>query len=336
MFESPQKRRRRRIVIPVLVTIIVAIVAVASTSGGDARATISYLEDIRTAAADLSRSGNALSDLVADLSRVERTEFESAVGLVEEALAAAAEVDVGDNPDPSLVGAGTLYRLAIQQWTEGIDGFSDSLLRAADDPTDQTAVDDLSTAVVQVRAGDRIYDALVEELGRDDVPAPVGPMPDVRLLPVDTPVTILAPAWVEAARSTTSGLALRPSVRIEQVSASPEWVTSADGVTVVPAPLEDEMIDITVVVGNAGNTPSDPAELNLTMESGDGEPTEQVEEVPVIDAASTTSVVFTDLEVTFGTTYDLALTLVPGGTDVIGDDNERSMRFTVNEAPTEE
>lgn len=336
MFESPTKRRRRRIIIPIVVTVVVAVIAIASTSGGNARATISYLEDIRTAASDLSRAGNALTDLVGDLSRVDRTEFESAVGLVDEALAAAADVDVGDNPDPSLVGAGTLYRLAIQQWTQGIDGFSDSLLRAADDPTDETAVDDLSSAVVQVRAGDRIYDALVEELRRDDVPNPVGEMPEVRLLPVDAPVTVLAPAWVEAARSTTSGLALRPSVRIEQVSSAPEWVTSADGTTVIPAPLEDQMIDITVVVGNAGNIPSEPGELTLTMVTADGEPLEQVEEVPAIEAATTTSVVFSDLEVTFGTTYDLSLLLVPGGSDVIGDDNERAMRFTVNEATEEE
>ena len=333
MFDQPQRKRRRRILVPILITLIVAVVAIATQSGGDARETIAYLEDIRTAASDLSRAGTALSDLVGDLSRVDRAEFESAVGLVEEALDSAGEITVGDNPEPSLIGAATLYRLAIDQWTQGIDGFNRSLLRAADDASDETAVDDLSTAVVQVRAGDRIYEALVDELGRADVPSPVGPMPSVALLPVDAPVTVLAPAWVEAARSTTSGLALRPSVRVEQVTSRPEWVTSADGATVVPAPIEESTIDITVVVGNAGNTPSEVGQLTLQMLSEGLEPIEVTNEVPVIEAASTTSVIFADLPVSFGTTYDLSLSLVPGGSDVIADDNDRSMRFTVNEVP---
>lgn len=335
MFDPPQKKRRRRIVIPILVTLAVAVVAVAGASGDDTRANISYLEDMHGSAAEVSRAGTALNDLVGDLSRIDRTEFESAVGLVDEALGAAQEVTPGEDPDPALVGATTLYRLAIEQWTEGIDGFSRSLLRAADDSSDREAVDDLANALVQVRAGDRIYQALVEELAREDVPSPVAPMPDVELLPMDDPVTVLAPAWVAAVRSETSGVALRPSVRIEQISSDPEFIMSADGDPVVPAP-EDETVDITVVVANTGNTVSDPAAVELELGSvGSEETTQASEAVPVIEAASTTSVVFTDVPVVLGSTYEMTVTLRPGGIDLFGDDNQRSMRFVVNAATDE-
>ncbi|HEX2154687.1 MAG TPA: hypothetical protein VHL52_12000 [Acidimicrobiia bacterium] len=329
MFDSP-RRRRRRILWPLLVTVLVAVGVVVATAGGDARSTISYLEDVQLSSLQISRAGANLNDLVGDLSRVDRSEFQSVVNGVTTALDEAADVADREAPDEELVGAMTLFRLAVESWSAGMDGFTTAIYQAADEPTDESVVDDLASAVVSVRAGDDIYHALLEEFARDDVPSPVAEMPEVRLLPVDTPITVLAPAWVSAARSEAGGLAMRPSVRIEQVSTTPEWVQSADGSIVVPA--VSETIDVVVVVGNSGNTVTNVGVLDLTLSTADGEPVEQRETVPAIEPGASTSVAFAQLPVTPGTFYELVVDLDPQGPDAFGDDNRHSTGFTVNEA----
>jgi hypothetical protein len=330
MFDAPRRRRRRRMIWPLLITIAVVIGLVVATAGGDARSTITYLEDVQTSATEISRAGSTLRTLVGDLSRVDRAEFQSVVGGVKSALDSAEAIVRDEVPNSEIVGAMTLYRLALDSWTEGIQGFEETILRAADEPLDDTVIDDLASAVVAVRAGDQIYGALIDEFDRDDVPAPVTAMPEIRLLPVDTPITVLAPAWVSAARSEGSELPIRPSVRIEQVSTDPEWVTSADGSTVVPA--VSETIAVMVVIGNSGNTATSPGSLSMRFSASDGEPAEATEPVPVIEAGARTSIVFRDLAVVPGTFYQLELELDPGGDDTFTDDNTYSTGFTVNEA----
>lgn len=334
MFDSPRRRRRRRMIWPVLITVLIAGGVLVATSGSDARATITYLEDVRTASADLSRVGAAVRQLVGELSRADRTEFDSVMTGVETALANAQEVAAREPPSQELVGAGILFRLAVDSWTRGMEGFREALLLAADEPADTSAVDEVASAVVLVRAGDGIYDELVVELSRPDIPSPVADMPEVRLLPVDAPVTVLAPAWVEAVRSLTSGLALRPSIRIEQVATRPEWVTSATGDVVVPATSE---IEVVIVVSNAGNTTSEPATLALTVGTPEADTAEWSAEVPGIAAGSQTAITLPGVEVVPGLSYILDVVLTPGGADMFRDDNRMSLRFTVNaETETED
>lgn len=330
MFDQPRKRRRRRIIWPILVTLVVAIGVIVATAGGDARATISYLEEVQLSAQQVARAGATLETLVGDLSRVDRSEFESVVRGVRDSLREAAEVAEMPVPDQELLGAQVLYRLAVDSWSQGIEGFSEAILLAADEPSNQEVIDQLASAVVAVRAGDELYGALLEEFARDDVPSPVGQMPQVRLLPVDTPITVLAPAWVEAARSETSGLAMRPSIRIEQVSTRPEWVQSADGTIVVPAVADT--IDLIVVVGNAGNTPTGEASLSLVFAAQGAEPEELTQPVSPIEPGMSTSVMFQDLEVVPGTFYEIHLELDPQGPDTFSEDNRHSTAFLVNEA----
>lgn len=330
MFDSPRRRRRRRLIWPLLITIVVVIGVLVATAGGDTRSTIGYLENVQTSSMQVSRAGSTLSGLVADLSRVDRSEFQSVVDGVTEALDEAAAVAERETPDPELLGAMALYRLAVDSWQQGIQGFADAILRAADDPTDESVVDDLASAVVSVRAGDDIYGALLDEFAREDVPAPVADMPEIRLLPVDTPITVLAPAWVSAAQSEASGLPMRPSVRIEQVRTQPEWVQSSEGDLVVPAVAET--IDVMVVIGNGGNTVTEEGLVSLSFTGPEEEPVELEEDVDPIEPGASTSVAFRGLEVTPGSFYELVVELDPQGADTHREDNTHSTGFLVNEA----
>ncbi|HLT97641.1 MAG TPA: hypothetical protein VK070_12730 [Acidimicrobiia bacterium] len=330
MFDSNTRRRRRRIIWPLIITFVVAVGVLVATAGGDARSTIAHLEEVQTTALQISRAGSALRGLVGDLSRVDRSEFDSVLSGVTQALDGAEEVANREPPDQELLGAMSLYRLAVESWRTGIDGFREAALRAADDPTDESVVDDIASAVVSVRAGDALYQALLVEFAREDVPSPVAEMPSVQLLPVDAPITVLAPAWVSAIRSETSGLPMRPSIRIEQVSTTPEWVQSSGGGLVVPAVAET--IDLMVVIGNSGNTVTEPATVTLTFQGQGLEPVTQEQTVDAIQAGANTTVGFRDLEVVPGTFYELIVELRPGGADAFADDNRYSTGFLVNEA----
>ncbi len=330
MFDAPKKRRRRRLVWPLLISVVIVVSVLVATAGGDARSTITYLEDVQTTARQIARAGSTLETLVGDLSRVDRTEFESVVEGVRTALDDAGEVAANRAPDDELLGAMTLYRLAVEAWRQGVDGFADAIYLAADEPNNESVVDDVASAVVSVRAGDDIYGALVAEFDREEVPSPVGEMPEVRLLPIDAPITVIAPAWVEAVRSEASGLAIRPSIRIEQVTTKPEMVQSADSQIVVPAVADT--IDVMVVVGNSGNTATGEATLQLTFTGGEGEPVVESAAVPPIEPGASTSVPFRELAVTPGVFYELLLELDPEGPDLYQEDNRYSTGFAVNEA----
>ncbi|MFP3916049.1 MAG: hypothetical protein ACLFWM_14310 [Actinomycetota bacterium] len=330
MFDSPRRRRRRRIIWPLIITLVVAVGVLVATAGGDARSTIGYLEDVQISSLRVSRAGANLSGLVGDLSRVDRSEFQSVVAGVTESLDEASEVAEREAPDPELLGAMALFRLAVDSWTRGIEGFSDAILQAADDPSDEEVVDELASAVVSVRAGDSIYDALLEEFAREDVPAPVAEMPEVRLLPVDTPITVLAPAWVSASRSEASGLPMRPSVRIEQVNTSPEWVQNSEGTLVVPA--VSDTIDVLAVVGNGGNTATEEGSVTLTLTGPEGEEVELTDSVEPIEPGASTSIAFRGLAVSPGSFYELVVELDPHGPDAHPQDNRHSTGFLVNEA----
>jgi hypothetical protein len=119
-------------------------------------------------------------------------------------------------------------------------------------------------------------------------------------------------------------------VRIEQVATSPEWVTSADGAVVVPA---TEILDVAVVVGNAGNTEAEAGgTVELTLATAEAEPVVLSRPVPEIAAGASTSVIFTELAVVPGLSYQVQVILTPGGPDAFAEDNRHSTGFVVNAA----
>src|SRR5690606_14988243 len=144
MFDAPRRRRRRRLIWPLVITIVVVVGLVVATAGDDTRSTITYLEDVQTSATEISRAGSTLRTLVGGLSRVDRAEFQSVVGGVKTSLDSAEAIVRGEVPSSEIVGAMTLYRLALESWSEGIDGFEDTILRAADDSLDESVIDDLA------------------------------------------------------------------------------------------------------------------------------------------------------------------------------------------------
>lgn len=232
-----------------------------------------------------------------------------------------------DDPSREFVGVITLFDLALESWAAGTEGLAEHLLAAADgDPSlglGDLVLDDL----LELRAGDRLYQEAVRALASADVTQPVSAMPEVRFLPDAYPITPGARTLLAQASVTGSPLALDASLIIEQVTTVPEWVLDTEGTLVVDA--TDELV-VRVVVTNTGNAQSAPTELTVEVVGGDGSAQSASLEAPTLAAGAKTTITFDPLAVTPGRSYSLVVRLGLGG--VVGDaDSSRTLLFRVND-----
>jgi hypothetical protein len=178
-----------------------------------------------------------------------------------------------------------------------------------------------------MRSGDDLYETMVEEMQREDVPEPVAPMPDIMIMPTDGQLFDLARLYVAAARSPNNGIALRPGLAVSSVIPQPEWTVDPEGQVVVP---NTESIIFSVVISNGGNVVSIEELLRLSVE-GDAEPFAQELPVAPLQPGQQTTVVFDSVPVQAGGVYRVVATLIVSGNDQDFDDNEIIVDFTVNE-----
>ncbi len=316
-----------RLLWPAVITAAAVVAVVVSGAGADTRAELEYLDAMHETASELSMGGDTLRVVISRLSRIERTELVTATDGIREDLETALELVEGGPPSESLVAANAVYRQALEAWTVGVSGFTSGILAAADDPSSTVVVDNIANALAELRAGDRLYTDLVRELGMEEVPEPVGPMPEVVMLPAEGELLTLSLAYVEASRSVNSGIALRPGLKVTSISSNPLWNVNPDDRAVVPS---TGLVTFSVVVSNAGNVASESERLELTV-GGASEPVVLSETVPILEPGEQTAVQFVDIPVVPGGLYEVIAGLPELTNDIDLEDNALSVMFEVLE-----
>lgn len=316
-----------RLLWPAVITAAAVVAVVVSGAGADTRAQLEYLDAMHETASELSLGGETLRVVISRLSRIERTELVTATDGIREDLEAALELVEAGPPSASLVAANAVYRQALESWTVGVSGFTSGILAAADDPSSTVVVDNIANALAELRSGDRLYTDLVRELGMEGVPEPVGPMPEIVMLPAEGELLTLSLAYVEASRSVNSGIALRPGLEVASISSNPLWNVNPDDRAVVPS---TELVSFSVVVGNAGNVASEPERVELTV-GGASEPVVLSEMVPILEPGEQTAVQFVDIPVVPGGLYEVIAGLPDLTNDIDLEDNALSVMFEVLE-----
>ncbi len=329
MLDPPRPRKRvlGRFLWPILITAAALIAVGVSSAGRDTRADLEYLNTIQEQAVALSTRGDALREVVSRLARIDRTELVTLVDGVRADIAVGREFAAQDPPSGTLFAVNALYRQALDAWEAGIGGYTSGLLAAADDPSSTVVVDNIANSLAELRAGDRLYLALVEEMGRQDVPDAAAPMPTVILIPANGELVSLSSAYAEAARSPNSGLALRPGLSVSQVMTVPQWEVDPSHVVVLPS---TDTVTFQVVISNLGNVMSTPSTVRLVL-TGGAEAVTLDQEVSALQPDAQTSVAFEDVSVEPGGEYQVTATLVGLAADIDLTDNEISVDFTVNE-----
>jgi hypothetical protein len=310
-----------------VITAAAVVAVVITSSGDDTRVELQYLDELQESASELSVGADTLRDVISRLSRIERSELETATTGLRDSLETAQElVDRGPTSD-NLVGANAAYRRAVEAWTVGVSGFSSGILTAADDPTNTVVADNIANALAELRAGDRLYSDAVRELEAEEVPDPVAPMPEVLMLPAEGELFTLSLAYVEAARSPNSGIPLRPGLQVASITSDPLWNVDPNDQAIVPA---TELLSFSVVVNNAGNIASEPEPIELTL-AGESDPVVVSEMIPALEPGQQTAVRFLEIPVTPGALYEVAASLTAAANDTNLEDNALTVLFEVND-----
>ncbi len=329
MLDTPKTRKRvlGRFLLPILITAAALIAIGVASAGRDTRADLEYMNTVQEQAVALSTRGDALREVIGRLARIDRTELVALVDSIRADLAVGREFATNDPPSSTLFAVNALYLQALDAWEAGIGGYASGLLAAADDPSSTVVVDNIANSLAELRAGDRLYLNLVEEMERQDVPDSAAPMPTVVLMPANGELFSLSSAYAEAARSPNSGLALHPGLSVSQLVTDPLWEVDPTDVVVLPS---TDTVTFEVVISNLGNVLSMPSTVRLVL-TGGAEPITLDKEFGAMQPDAQTSVRFEDVAVEPGGQYRVTATLVGLGADIDLTDNEISVDFVVNE-----
>ncbi len=323
MFRPP--RRRRRWIWPVILVALLGS-SYLLTSGGDTPVVV--VEDLREDLADLSRKSGTFQDVIARMSSIDRVEFvDAADGLIASIISTRSDiVALPPEVEPEFRGVLKSLELTLDMWERGVAGFRDSMLAAADDPAAIGIEEALLDAMLDLRAGDRLYADFVAEATDLAIGVPVSGYPDVKTLPTGFPIVSASSAYAEVARAPGGPLATLPRLVLGAVTTEPEWVQDTSGQVVVAAV---EVLTVKVVVANSGNVPSIQREMRMELRSGDGTIEVRTGTVEPLQPGSQTTVAFAELPVRPGAVYQLSIALDAEGAV---DDLTRSLTFRVNEA----
>ncbi len=329
MFSDVTRRhsRRRRLLWTAALAVAALLAVTLGSLGERARTSSVTLEDLRDETVRLERDAGTFQDLLLRMPAVERSEFE---GVIEELQASLAESETFLSelpPDLPYAGQAVAARLAVDVWRGGLEAFRTQVLAAADDPFAVTATDGVIDALLDLRAGDRLYAEFVAAMAEPDLPQPVSPFPEVRFLPDGFPIITAATSYTENAKDPESPLQLRAELALGQITTDPEWLLDADDNLVV---IATDTLTVDVVVENRGNIPAEPQTVFLDLFSGGELIDTRSVEVDALGPGEKTVASFIDLPVQPGVAYAVSVRVGVVDLEDQTDDNSRIVEFRVN------
>jgi hypothetical protein len=291
-----------------------------------------FAEDLREATQRVALQATAFNEMVIGIAGTDRVTLDTKSDDVLESIAAIREViAAAPENDPELTGPLAILEEALFSWDSGVATFRDLVLEAADDPLAVGVEIEITDALIDLRAGDRLFASFVRSIGEADTPEPVVPYPAIAFVSESYPFSNGPIQIVNVARADGNQLQLRAELAIEQVATVPEMFVNTSDQRVV---TQTEALVVRVVILNGGNTTSEPVNLNLSLVGIDDSTVEQVQEVGALDAGSQTTVEFTDLPVRAGINYRLVVNLPLLGGEEVSEDNQIQWDFFVNEETT--
>ena len=315
---------------PVVLTILVGLVVAFALALDDDQAPPLFAEDLRESLVDVGHSAAQFAALVEGINGTDRvtldTTVEDSLAALAAARAAMAEAPTGD---PELTGPLAILDQVISSWESGVSSFRDLVFEAADDPLAVGLEIEITDSLIDLRAGDRLYQSFVTSMDAADTSAPVVPFPAITFVSDTFPFSTGPAQIVSVARADGNALALRAELAIGRVATVPDMVVNTSDHAVVTV---TDNLTVQVIILNSGNTTSEGVDVTIDLYGNDGSTFTGVEEAPALDAGSETTVSFEGLPVTPGVTYQLTVRLPLVDVDEASDDNLREITFLVNEA----
>jgi hypothetical protein len=318
--------------VPVVLTILIGLIVAFGLVIDDEEVPPLFAEDLREVTEDVGLKATAFNQMMLGINSVDRIELDTTVEDVLSSLAAARAV-MAEAPqnDPELTGPLAILGEALTSWQSGVSVFRELVFEAADNPVASALEIELTDALIDLRAGDRLFSSFVRSIDAADTPAPVLPYPSVAFVPDSYPFSTGPAQIVAVAQAPGNELALRAELAIEQVVTGPEMSVNTSGQRVVTA---TSALTVQVVIVNGGNTASEPVEVTLSMVGTDDSSLAETAEVEAIEAAGQTTVEFVDLAVSPGLAYQMVISLPLAAGEEATEDNQVQWDFLVNEETT--
>ena len=317
-------RRRRSYIVWGLVAIAVAIVFGITRAAGEAELSRAYLDLAFDVATTEEEAAEDFADMIVNIEDFNRATL---VDLLQDLEAeTAAQADLLDEADPpeALMEAHLFLRIATTTWRSALSDARNGLVAVADDPLDPDGLEQLQRGLVDLRVGDSAYAGFLSELAGVDTTLQGGPPPVVRFVPPDAE-SVFVPQ--ELARRLFLAPSLGPvsNVAIADLRLDPGTVGEQEGLPVV-AYTGEQRAEVTVA--NRGNLDAAAIPVQLSLIGNDGTLWEARQEVDMLEGGSLITIVFSDLPVERGVTYQIVATSLFD--DDQDEDDSVSMTFLVN------
>ena len=284
-------------------------------------------EELRSHTITLDRAARSFVRLIEQIDSADRSELASIITQSRESIGAvSAALDESAEPDNSLT---ILLDTSLDLWDEGLERFENAFLSAVDDPFNYVVEEQLTTALVSIRSGDRIYRVFLEKTVTDPEVQSFSDFRTVVFLPPEYPVVDTSQFLATFARLSRPTLELTANLGIEQVTSHPEWVSDLDGYPVI---IPTDSFDLLVVVANRGNVEVvEETSLQLNIWPPGDVIQSRVLAVPPLAPGEKTTVAFYELAVTPDTSYQVEVRLGFAKEEQYLDDNSYTFTLRVGE-----
>ena len=283
-------------------------------------------EELRSHTITLDRAARSFVRLIEQIDTADRSELASIITQSRESIGAVTvALEQSDEQDNSLV---ILLGTSLDLWEEGLERFENAFLSAVDDPFNYVVQEQLTSALVSIRSGDRIYQTFLGRIGTEPGIQSFSDYRTVVFLPNQYPVVDTAQFLTTFARQSRPSLEFHTDLAIEQVASHPEWISDLEGRPVI---IPTDSFDLLVVVANRGNAQA-PEETLLELSIWPPGETIQtrVLDVPSLQPGEKTTVTFYELAVAPDTSYQVEVRLSYIDGDQSPEDNSYGFTLQVS------
>lgn len=291
---------------------------------GERETTRAYLDvafDVSTTAAEV---GASLSSLVLDIEDFNRASLIERLGTMEASTEELVARLVDIEPPSAMAEAGLFLRVAAAAWRSGMSDTRSGMLALSANPLDEEGLAALSRGLIDLRVGDRAYVGFLAELEEVDPELLGGPFPTVALVPADDE-SLYEPRDLARRMFLAGTIAPVDDIALADLKLEPGPVGEADGLPVLAVTADQSA---QVVVSNRGNVDVTGITVRVQLLSNTGELFQAEQVVPGLEAATSTTLIFSDLPTVAGVTYEIAASIQRDDDE---DENDSVvLRFKVN------
>lgn len=309
-----------------MVVIAVAIAFGITRAAGDAELTRAYLD---LAFDVINTEAEVADEFAAMIANVEGFNRATLVELLQDLESeTAAMVDVLDEADPpeAMSEANLFLRIATTTWRSALSDARNGLVALADDPLDADGLAQLERGLVDMRVGDSAYAGFLSELSGVDTTLQGGPPPVVTFVP-SAQEELYSPEDLARRMFLAPSIGPVQDIAVADLRLDPSAVGEQGGLPVL-AFVGQQRAEVTVA--NRGNISAAAIEIELSLLGNDGLLWTATQEIDLLDGGGLTTLVFSDIPVQPGNTYEITAQSLFEDDDDDDSNDSFSMLFLVN------